>query len=644
MRRVSSLLVSAVLSLSAWPVVAQHAQIHPLPEQKRLVPLTIGAHALTAADAQGWLNRMMPAQTDADAVTVVVIVKDGQVVLAEGRGRAGTAKDKPVDAATTLFRVGQVSAIFTWTAVMQLVQQGKLDLDADINAYLDFRIPPREGKPVTLRELMTQTAGFEQAAKLPADNGPATRIGIEAWVKRWVPRRIHPPGEVTASSRYGVALAGYIVQRTSGQSFDDYVEQHIFQPLGMRHASFRQPLPPSLVADLAGGHAAADASAKQLLAAPAEGLAISGGDMARFMAAHLQDGGDAAILHAATAQQMHEFKHIVVPGLPPAGLGFAHLDRNGHDVLGGRGDTHRFHSVVALFMEQKVGLFVSTDAGAADAQALIASLSNGFTDRYFPALPQLPQPMLASARAHGALMAGRYLPSTVSASNIRSMRNPWLQTTISMNSDGTLATPGFVPGARPARWREVKPFVWLDDASGSHLGAAVRGGEVRWMTLDALAPIVVFLPVPAWRSAGWNLPLLYAALAVFGLTTLLWAVAALKRRVRGEPPALHGSARRWYRWSRVAAMLHLLFALAGGAVLHRFNAGIAPSDASLRLFQGIGVLAIVGIVAVVANAWCAWHAPGRWWRKTNSTALVLACCATIWFVCSLHLLTPHLNY
>ena len=84
----------------------------------------------------------------------------GRFLLPKGYGYADVKARKPVDPEDTLFRAGSVSKLFTWTAVMQLVEQGKLDLDADVNTYLDFKIPPRDGKPITLRNLMTHSPGF----------------------------------------------------------------------------------------------------------------------------------------------------------------------------------------------------------------------------------------------------------------------------------------------------------------------------------------------------------------------------------------------------------------------------------------------------------------------------------------------------
>jgi CubicO group peptidase (beta-lactamase class C family) len=125
------------------------------------------AHELTQQDADAWLDGFLPsAIKQADiAGAVVVIVKDGQVLTQRGYGYADVATRRRVDPADTLFRIGSISKLFTWTAVMQLVEQGKIDLDADVNRYLDFMVPPLAGQPITMRNLMTHTAGFEDVFK-----------------------------------------------------------------------------------------------------------------------------------------------------------------------------------------------------------------------------------------------------------------------------------------------------------------------------------------------------------------------------------------------------------------------------------------------------------------------------------------------
>ena len=197
------------------------------------------APALTKPDVDAWLDGFLPYALDSGDVAgaVVAVVKDGAVLTEKGYGYADVAAKLPVDPRATLFRPGSTSKLFTWTAVMQQVELGKIDLDRDVNEYLDFKIRPYQGQPVTMRQIMTHTAGFEEALEgLLVD--AAAVPPLDQVVKHWVPRRIFAPGTTPAYSNYATTLAGYIVQRVSGEPFDDYIDRHIFQPLGMAHSTF----------------------------------------------------------------------------------------------------------------------------------------------------------------------------------------------------------------------------------------------------------------------------------------------------------------------------------------------------------------------------------------------------------------------
>ncbi|WP_311965889.1 serine hydrolase domain-containing protein, partial [Acinetobacter baumannii] len=102
-----------------------------------------GVRTLDKVDLDTWLDGYMPFALNTSDIpgAVVVVVKDGKVVSARGFGYADVDKRTPVDGERTLFRPGSVSKLVTWTAVMQMVEQGKIDLDADVNTYLDFTIP-----------------------------------------------------------------------------------------------------------------------------------------------------------------------------------------------------------------------------------------------------------------------------------------------------------------------------------------------------------------------------------------------------------------------------------------------------------------------------------------------------------------------
>ena len=240
--RIFTFLAAALLTLGALTATAQKTKTAtapslapaatvpaPAPQAATVPPAAAPAAAapvaLTADDLNAWLDGYMPyaLHTGDIAGAVVAVVKDGQIVTERGYGYADVEKRTPVDPKLTLFRPGSVSKLFTWTAVMQQVEAGKIDLDADVNQYLDFKIPARDGKPVTMRQLMQHVAGFEEQAKGIMSDDPKSP-GFEALLKQWVPERVFAPGSTPAYSNYGASLAGYIVQRVSGESFDDYLE------------------------------------------------------------------------------------------------------------------------------------------------------------------------------------------------------------------------------------------------------------------------------------------------------------------------------------------------------------------------------------------------------------------------------------
>src|SRR4051812_8899077 len=253
MKKFAPLVAGVVAALGLSVAIAQPTStLIPTPQAKPaeitappVIAASAGTPALDATDLNAWLDGYMPyaiAKGDIPGA-VVVVVKDGQILTERGYGYSNLDKKTKVDPKTTMFRPGSISKLFTWTALMQQVEQGKVDLNADVNKYIDFKIPPYHGKPVKVVNLMTHTPGFEEAVKDLITLNEKDAVPFDALLKRWVPTRIYEPGSTPAYSNYGASLAGYIVQRVSGEPFDAYVQRHIFDPLGMQHATFSQPLP-----------------------------------------------------------------------------------------------------------------------------------------------------------------------------------------------------------------------------------------------------------------------------------------------------------------------------------------------------------------------------------------------------------------
>ncbi len=614
-----------------------------------------GTAELTAADVEAFFDGLIPLQLEQRDIAgvVVVVVRDGKVLLAKGYGYADVSGKTPVSPQTTLFRPGSVSKLFTWTAVMQLVEQGKLDLDRDVNEYLDFAIPPSYPLPITLRNILTHTAGFEETLKELFASDPERMPSLRAYVHKHLPQRIYPPGAVVAYSNYATALAGYIVERISGQPFSEYVAEHIFKPLGMEYSSFEQPLPESLQPYMSKGYIVASESPRPfelVPAAPAGSLSSSGLDMARFILAHLQQGRyeDARILRPETARTMHARQWGTHPDLNGMALGFYEESRNGLRIIGHGGDTVLFHSDLHLIPEAGIGFFISQNSAGRGTGSLRGAVWKGFLDRYFPFDP--PQ---ASSGADAAedvrTVAGSYISSRRNQTSFLRALAMLGGSRVTPRGEDAIEFSGLEAlTGRTKRWQWIAPMRFRE-ADGQDVIAFRRDAEGRWEAAISSLPVFVFQRVPWYQGSRLLLVLFGFAIGVFALTLLFWGAGALLRRHYKRKLELAPGERRARVLARIACGVILLFVL-GFVVLFQWaesDLGMFSDelDPVLRLLQVIGWLGVAGMLVVLYDAYLCWSNKGRGWvARLAGTLLVLACVAWGWFLLVTNALSLNLRY
>jgi CubicO group peptidase (beta-lactamase class C family) len=653
----------AIAAAAAIPASAQSpAQLQPTKPTAAVLPAAPApatsatgttTHDLTKADVDAWLDGFMPYALKAGDIpgAVVVVVKDGQPLTMRGFGYSDLAAHKPVDPNLTLFRPGSVSKLFTWTAVMQLVQAGKLNLDADVNTYLDFKIPPKDGKPITLRNLMTHTPGFAETAKYLIEFGEKHPQPLGKILARWVPERIYEPGSMPAYSNYGASVAGYIVERVSGEPFDQYIQRHIFAPAGMTHSSFDQPLPPALRPLMSKAYKTGTVEPQPyevIGMAPAGALASSGADMGRFMIAHLNH----TLINPATAQLMYSNANKPFPDLPAMGLGFYHEDRNGLNIVGHGGDTVFFHSDLHLFLDKNVGLYISMNSlgknGA--AHSLREELLQEFADRYYPA-PAQNLPTASTAKHDGAIMSGHYVSSRAGGFNWFRMLALLGETKVAVDKDGILVASSVTdPSGTPRRWREVKPFLWKEVNGSDYLQAIPdQSGGIKMFSITPYAPIIEFLPAPASLNAGWIVPVAILALLIIVIAAFGWPVVAWTRRRYKYEANVTGRPLQLYRATRATAWLFIVLLIGWMLILTDVNNDLTALnggiDIWMRLLQLVLIVAIVGTLAAIWNAFRVATAPGRHiWSTIWAVLIALAAAFLVWLCLDLGLLTTSLNY
>ena len=642
-RRAMALVVVALLaSLSLLTACGSTSSSASLPPREP----PSGEHQLTAEDVNAWLDGKLPdALKNGDIPGAVVsVVKDGQVVTTRGYGWAdtGSAGGNPVavDPQTSLFRVASVSKIPTSIAAMQLVEQGKVDLDADISAYLDFEIERRFDEPLTLRHLLTHSAGFEEQISLT----PGT--DLEAYVKNDPPAQVFAPGTTPGYSNYGMALAGYIVQRVSGQPFETYVREHVLEPAGMTTSTYEQPLPKDMADSLGPGYTSTgeEVPFEFMGDFPAGSLTVSTPDFAAFMNAQLSRSPK--LLREETWEQMWS------PGLGEdklgnrakageMGLGYFDLSRHGRRVVGHGGDNQGWHSQFELYPEEKTGIFISYNGdGNESSRSLREDLAQGFADRYFPG-----DAVKASGGKDSAerarQVAGSYVPSRTFWTTFLSAWIPaYSSVSIEHTGDGKLKVD-------ETQLVEVEPWVWRQVDGRGAIAAQVKDGKVVSLSQE---PAFTLLPMTLLQQA--LVPVFGVCLVLLLVVTVAWPVGALRRRRALKRGREVGAPAPWLtRVARgggtvaLAAQLTWILIL---AVIATSSSAITSGSLTwlipvARCAQVLQVLGVVAVIPAAVDLVMSLRRRAGWRRVTMSAILLAALVALAWWAWAGNALVPRLG-
>ena len=642
-RAMALVVVALLASLSLLTACGSTSSSSSLPPREP----PSGEHQLTAEDVNAWLDGKLPdALKNGDIPGAVVsVVKDGQVVTTRGYGWAdtGASGGQPVavDPQTSLFRVASVSKIPTSIAVMQLVEQGKVDLDADISAYLDFEIERRFDEPLTLRHLLTHSAGFDESLRLAQNE-----TDLEDYVKNQAPAQVFAPGTTPGYSNYGMALVGYIVQRISGQPFETYVREHVLEPAGMTSSTYEQPLPEGMAGLLGPGYTSTGEEVLFLRmgAFPAGSLTVSAPDFAAFMNAQLSRSP--GLLREETWERTWS------PGLGKAklgnrakagemGLGYFELSRHGRRIVEHSGDLPGWHSKFELYPEEKTGIFISYNGDGNEAShSLREDLAQGFADRYFPG-----ETLKASGSKDSAerarQVAGSYVPSRTFWTTFMSAWMPaFSSVSIEHMGDGRLKVDD-------AQLVEVEPWVWRQVNGRGAIAAQVKDGKVVKLSRGAATTLLPMTPLQ--RALA---PVFGACLVLLLVVTVAWPVGALRRRRALKRGQETGAPVPWLtRVARGGGVLALaaqltwilllvgyvtnMFAIADGSF-----AWLIPVARCAQVLQAMGVVATIPAMADLVMSL---RRRAGWRRITMSAVLLAALVALAWWAWAGNALAPRLG-
>lgn len=549
------------------------------------------------ATLAAWLDPLIEQQMEEAHIpgAVFLLVEDGQVTYARGYGLADLERQTPVDVEESLWRVMSLSKPVTAVALMQLAEQGRLDLHGDVNTYLrSYQLPAVFGQPVTADQLLTHSAGLDWDLD---DIGtqvatPEELPGNAQFLNDHQPARILPPGQHTLYSNAAFDIAGQLVEDIGGLPFAEYVDQHIFQPLGMARSSFVQPPPQGeglVTAYEFDGEQHQPLDLPLFRDPPSRSMTATAPDMARFIQALLGDGSP--ILQPASQHELLDTHFTYKTGTPGLAYGWNEQPWPGTRVLRKDGADPGALSRILLVPEHGLGIFLAYNLD--DDFGLASAVTQELLQRAFPFDAQLPPPA-SGADMRAAELAGVYRLITYSHHTIaKGLRLMWSDyPLISDLGNGRLLVQFSSDTSTAQELLEVEPrhyrtsdgrtdYVFWQDAQGQPAGFAAGAyvtEKVPWYDTSRMHQIV---------------------LVVFLVVFLAGAVGGLIVGIRRRPASPLG---RWSLWLlTLTAALNAAFLIILLIVL-----GVADVDFSLGLPAWLAALTfgpvITGLLAVAMAA------------------------------------------
>ena len=436
----------------------------------------------------------------------LALVDGDRIVWARGFGLEDPQTGTPATA-QTVYRVGSVSKLFTDIGVMQLVERGVLDLDAPVTRYLPhFRPRNTSGKAITLRQLMSHRAGLVREP--PVGNYFETTEPSLAATVASLNRTalVYAPESRTKYSNAGIAVVGYVLERTQGVPFARYLRRAVLQPMGLATASFEPD--PALVTRLAKGRMwtqhgrTFDAPTFELGMAPAGSMYATMPDLARFMMVLFRGG--APVLGRPALEQMWTPQFAPAGATTGFGLGFALGRLEGQRLVRHGGAIYGFATELAALPEERLGVAVSTSKDVANSVATRVAnevLRLGLAVRAGRPLAE-PTVTTALGREEALALAGEYGEG---------------DRRVELTARDTALYLGYARGGERARLRRLAGDTLVTDDEGSDGLRVWRTGDRLVVGRDTLARAsapVPLDPLPVrWRGLvgeyGWDHDVLY---------------------------------------------------------------------------------------------------------------------------------------
>lgn len=583
------------------------------------------------------------------AGAAVSVVKDGKLFFAKGYGYADLERKIPVDAEQTMFGIGSIGKTLTWTSVMQLAEQGKVDLNADVNKYLDFRIPDTYPQPITLKNLMTHTSGFEERWAGSVVPDASQIVSVRDWLVAHMAARVRPPGEIVAYSNFNPMLAGYIVSRVSGKSYAEYLQENIFNPLGMMHSTAEVTPPENLSAYVSQGYTYKDGTFQkfpgwtaQPVLVPSGGQRASVTDMARYMIAHLQNGrysdakiSEARILQEATAKEMHTTQYTPDPRFRGMAAGFFDFSDNGERTIGHVGYAAPMNGLLLMLPDRNLGFYVVyNSAGGAELNLPHTGFHRAFSDHYFPAFADPPVQTFTDSVKEMGRFAGSYRETAFPYTSFMKVAALFGGMTAQIRDSGDGALLLNYRGEE-TRYVQVEPLYFRrGDGQYAILFREDNQGRITRMFIDPIN-YTALDKLEWYETAGFNIPLLAVCILIFLSLMLVMAGRFIWSRFKGDRKPVSRGALAAYWFMPAAGLVNVLI-VAGimwGAMGGGMQNELLDPPFIIKLALVLGIVSVALTIGALACTVLAWK--DKYWGtafRSYYTIVAIAAVAFVWFL------------
>jgi len=458
----------------------------------------------------------------------LIVVENGKIVFSQGYGYANLKEKIPVNPEKTIFRVGSVSKLLTSTAVMQLAEQKKLKFNDDINQFLDLslQVPSSYARPVTFANILTHTDGFDFGWGIGAfARSKENLLSLEDFLQENIPSRIYSPGKIFLYGNVGMTIAGHIIEKISGMSFNEYMQEHIFDPLEMNHSSFEQPLSEQLNRNLAVGYKYKNGQFTPrpfgyYQNPPAGSLSATSIDIAHFLIAHLQNGKykEERILRQENIEAMQKQQFSVNPKMAGATYGFYERYIRGERIIEHSGRLNGYNSLLVALPEHNIGFVLACNANGGK---LINEFREEFLKTYFSE-PEKKDVVASStsvtssplANLSGTYRLNQYAHNSIDKLGVLLGAAPEIK--LNIDADKTLTF-----SSNPEeKWFRVSPLLFRSEEKNSYITFRKINGKTHFFQGDWA--FLAFEKLAWYEPVKFQLKIFIFCLATFLITLVLW--------------------------------------------------------------------------------------------------------------------------